>query len=146
MSPKAAEDLFDTVEKFAGYGFNKSHAAAYALLSYRSAYLKAHHPAAFYAAAMSANRTDTKQLAELARDAKKRGVEILPPDINRGGSDFKPVGRAQVRFGLSAARGVGAGAVADIISARGDSPFADLLTSAAGFPPCGSPPQRRWRV
>ena len=127
LTPKAAEDLFNTVEKFAGYGFNKSHAAAYALLSYRSAYLKAHHPSAFYAAAMSANRTDTKQLAELARDAKKRGVEILPPDINKGESDFKPVGRAQVRFGLSAARGVGAGAVADIISARGDSPFADLF-------------------
>ena len=127
LSPRAAEELFNTVEKFAGYGFNKSHAAAYALLSYRSAYLKANHPAAFYAAAMSANRTDTKHLAELARDARKRGAVILPPDINRGGADFKPVGGGRVRFGLSAARGVGAGAVADIIRARGDKPFADLF-------------------
>ena len=127
LSARAAEDLFNTVEKFAGYGFNKSHAAAYALLSYRTAYLKAHHPAVFYAASMSANRTDTKHLAELARDAKKRGVEILPPDINKGASDFKPVGGGKVLFGLSAARGVGTGAVADIIQARGAKPFADLF-------------------
>ena len=124
---RAAEELFNAVEKFAGYGFNKSHAAAYALLSYRSAYLKARHPAAFYAAAMSANRTDTKHLAELARDAKRRGVEILPPDINAGAADFRPVGANKVRYGLAAARGVGKTAVADIIRARGDKPFADLF-------------------
>ena len=127
LSARAAEELFNTVEKFAGYGFNKSHAAAYGLLSYRSAYLKANHPPAFYAAAMSANRTDTKHLAELARDARRRGVVILPPDINRGGADFKPAGGGRVRFGLSAARGVGAGAVADVIRARGEKPFADLF-------------------
>ena len=126
MSAAAAEKLFDTVEKFAGYGFNKSHAAAYALLSYRTAYLKANHPAAFYAAAMSANRSNIKHLAELARDAKRRGVEILPPDINMSMSDFKPV-EGRVRFGLSAARGVGLGAVEDIIKARRERPFSDLF-------------------
>ncbi|MBM3556986.1 MAG: DNA polymerase III subunit alpha, partial [Alphaproteobacteria bacterium] len=84
----SAEHIFEVVEKFAGYGFNKSHAAAYALVSYQTAWLKANHPVEFLAASMSLDRGDTDKLALFRQEAKRLGIEVLPPDINASGADF----------------------------------------------------------
>jgi DNA polymerase-3 subunit alpha len=94
--------LFDLMEKFAGYGFNKSHAAAYALLAYQTAYMKAHHAAAFMAANMSAVMDDTDKLRQFRDDALANGLAMLPPDFNASGYRFEPVDLKTVRYGLAA--------------------------------------------
>jgi DNA polymerase-3 subunit alpha len=121
-----AQQLFDLMEKFAGYGFNKSHAAAYALLAYQTAYMKAHHAAAFVAANLSAVMDDTDKVRQFRDDALANGVRILPPDINASGYRFEPVDARTVRYGLGAVRGTGEGAIESVLSARKDGAFADL--------------------
>src|SRR5690606_9228214 len=97
---RQAEELFDLMAKFAGYGFNKSHAAAYALVAYQTAYLKTHYPAAFLAATMSADMNNTDSVHIFYDDCALNGVEMLPPDINASGFRFEPVNDRQILYGL----------------------------------------------
>ncbi|BFH75056.1 hypothetical protein TthTF19_02110 [Thermus thermophilus] len=112
-----ANRLFDMLEAFANYGFNKSHAAAYSLLSYQTAYVKAHYPVEFMAALLSVERHDSDKVAEYIRDARAMGIEVLPPDVNRSGFDFLVQGR-QILFGLSAVKNVGEAAAEAILRER----------------------------
>ncbi len=106
ISAARANELFDTIDKFAGYGFNKSHAAAYALVAYQTAWLKAHHRAEFYAASMSFDMTLTDKLGVFVEDMRRGGVECLPPDINSSDAFFT-VENGAVRYALGALKGVG---------------------------------------
>jgi DNA polymerase-3 subunit alpha len=110
--------LFDLMEKFAGYGFNKSHAAAYALIAYQTAYLKAHTPAAFMAANLSAVMDDTDKVHQFHEDALANGLKVLAPDINSGEYRFVPVDAKTIRYGLGAVKGTGESAIAAILAAR----------------------------
>ncbi len=127
LSKSKAMQLFDLMEKFAGYGFNKSHAAAYALLAYQTAYMKAHHAAAFVAANLSAVMDDTDKVRLLHEDGIANGLAILPPDINGSEYRFVPVDRSTVRYGLGAVRGTGESAVMAVLEARKSGPFTDLF-------------------
>ena len=122
-----AMQLFDLMEKFAGYGFNKSHAAAYALLAYQTAYMKAHHASAFMAANMSAVMDDTDKLRQFRDDAVAGGLTIAPPDINASDYRFVPVDLKTVRYGLGGVRGTGRSAIDSIVAARNAGPFTDLF-------------------
>jgi DNA polymerase-3 subunit alpha len=122
-----AMQLFDLMEKFAGYGFNKSHAAAYALLAYQTAYMKAHHTAAFAAANLSAVMDDTDKVRQFYEDAAGNGLTVLPPDINASEYRFVPVDRVTLRYGLGAVRGTGQGAIENILAARRAAPFTGLF-------------------
>lgn len=125
--PKANE-IFDLMEKFAGYGFNKSHAAAYALLAYHTAYLKVHYLAEFTAANMSVALDDTDKLKIFHDDAVALGITFEPPDVNTGGYRFAPVADDVVRYGLGAIKGTGQGAIEAIIAARDEGgPFTSLF-------------------
>ena len=136
LSQAKADEIFDLMEKFAGYGFNKSHAAAYALLSYHTAYLKAHHPAAFMAANLSLAMDDTEKIKILVEDATEVcALSLLPPDINLSDYRFTPVGEpgkkaVHIRYGLGAVKGSGQSAIEAIIAARQDGPFKDLFDFA----------------
>src|SRR4051812_39424491 len=127
LSKAKATQLFDLMEKFAGYGFNKSHAAAYALLAYQTAYMKAHHRSAFVAANLSAVTDDTDKVRQFYEDAAANGIEILPPDINASDHRFTPVDAKRIRYGLGGVRGTGAGAIESIVQARKQAPFTDLF-------------------
>ncbi len=121
-----ATRIFDLMEKFAGYGFNKSHSAAYAVLSYQTAWLKAHHAAAFMAAVLTSEMDDTDKLASLLRDCAKEGLIIEPPCVNASGCNFELSGETKIRYGLAAIKGLGRG-VADAIGLlRQSRPFANL--------------------
>ncbi|CAG0931604.1 MAG: DNA polymerase III subunit alpha [Rhodocyclaceae bacterium] len=123
-----ANEIFDTMEKFAGYGFNKSHAAAYSLVAYQTAYLKCHHPAAFMAATLSSEMSDTDKVQFFVADAVSNGLTFLPPDVNRSRHRFAPVDAKTIRYGLGAIKGTGESAIGAIVRAResgGD--FADLF-------------------
>jgi DNA polymerase-3 subunit alpha len=123
-----ANEIFDTMEKFAGYGFNKSHAAAYSLVAYQTAYLKCHHPAAFMAATLSSEMADTDKVQFFVADAVSCGLTFLPPDVNRSRYRFTPVDAKTIRYGLGAIKGTGESAIGAILRAResgGD--FADLF-------------------
>jgi DNA polymerase-3 subunit alpha len=113
-----ADEIFDLMEKFAGYGFNKSHAAAYSLLAYHTAWLKAHYTAEFYCANMTVEMDDTDKLKDLFDDAQREGIQFEPPDINRGGWRFEPVSDQLIRYGLGAIKGTGEQAIAAIVAAR----------------------------
>src|SRR5204862_6042669 len=112
---KAAQ-LFELMQKFAGYGFNKSHAAAYALIAFQTAYFKAHHPAAFMAANLSLVMDDTDKVRQLYDDAVAQGLALLPPDINESCYRFEPVDDKHVRYGLGAAKGTGQAAIEAIFT------------------------------
>jgi DNA polymerase-3 subunit alpha len=127
LAPAKAQVLFDQMEKFAGYGFNKSHSAAYALVAYQTAYLKAHHGSAFMAANLSALMDDTDKVHILYDDAVKNGLAIEPPDINACETRFVPVDAKRIRYGLGAVKGTGATAIANIVAAReSGGPFREL--------------------
>src|SRR6202171_6593641 len=106
------------MEKFAGYGFNKSHAAAYALLAYQTAYMKANHIAAFMAANLSAVMDDTDKVQILYDDAKAHALEILPPDVNESEYRFVPLDAKRIRYGLGAVEGTGEQAIQNVAAAR----------------------------
>ena len=113
-----ADEIFDLMEKFAGYGFNKSHAAAYALVAYHTAFMKAHHLAAFMAANLSAVMGDTDKVQLFHDDALEQGLEVLPPDINASGYRFVPLDAKRIRYGLGAVKGTGEQAIVSIVAAR----------------------------
>lgn len=128
MTERQATELFDLLEKFAGYGFNKSHAAAYALVAYHTAYLKAHYPAAFLASTLSADMNNTESVHIFYDDCAPNQIEVLPPDVNQSELKFKPVNKTQVLYGLGAVKGTGAAAIEVILQARRqDGPFKDLF-------------------
>jgi DNA polymerase III subunit alpha len=123
-----AVQLFDLMEKFAGYGFNKSHSAAYALIAYQTAYFKAHHAAAFMAANLSLVMDDTDKLKTFYDDALAQGLSILPPDINQSRYRFEPVDPCSIRYGLGGIKGTGEAAIEAIVAAReANGAFADLF-------------------
>lgn len=130
-----ANQIFDLLEKFAGYGFNKSHAAAYAIVAYQTAYLKANFPVEFYCAMMTNDMAATEKLSEYIAEAREVGIEVLGPDVNESGVYFAPAQRAtgsstkesasgislqRIRFGMAAIKGVGEGAVEAILKARAE--------------------------
>jgi DNA polymerase-3 subunit alpha len=128
MTERQATELFDLLEKFAGYGFNKSHAAAYALVAYQTAYLKAHYPAAFLASTMSADMNNTDSVRVFYEDCAPNQVEILSPDVNQSEYKFTPISKNQVLYGLGAVKGTGQAAIEVILQARRkDGPFKDLF-------------------
>ncbi len=128
LTKDTGNELFDLMEKFAGYGFNKSHAAAYALVAYHTAYMKAHHCAAFMAANMAAVMDDTDKVHQLCEDARANGLAILPPDINASEYRFVPTSRKEIRYGLGGIKGTGESAIMAILQAReSGGPFRDLF-------------------
>ncbi len=139
ITPAKAEEVFDLMAKFADYGFNKSHAAAYALVAYQTAWMKANHPVAFLAACMSLAVGNTDRLAALRQDAARMGIAVLPPDINRSDPDFTldrdRDGKLAIRYALAAVKKVGMGAMHALVAARGGTPFADLADFAARVDP-----------
>jgi DNA polymerase-3 subunit alpha len=127
VEPSVAAYIFDLMEKFAGYGFNKSHSAAYALLSYQTAYLKAHYPAAFMAAVLSADMDHTDKVVTLINECTDIGLQVKPPDVNHSTYEFTVGGDRTIRYGLGAVRGVGRGAVDEIVRERGArGPYVDI--------------------
>jgi DNA polymerase-3 subunit alpha len=114
-----AAEIFDLIEKFASYGFNKSHSVAYSVLAYQTAYLKAHYPAEYMAATLSSEMDNTSRIVVLIDDCRKNGIEVLPPDVNESGISFV-VSPKGIRFGLSAIKNVGVGAVEQIVKARSE--------------------------
>jgi DNA polymerase-3 subunit alpha len=122
-----AGNLFDLMEKFAGYGFNKSHAAAYALVAYQTAYLKAHHSASFMAATLSGDLDNTDKVRSFYVDTLQQNIRILPPDVNSSGYVFSPVDEATIAYGLGAIKGTGQAAIANIVKAREQDLFKDLF-------------------
>jgi DNA polymerase-3 subunit alpha len=129
-----ADAIFDLLERFAEYGFNKSHAAAYALVAYQTAYMKANYPVEFMAASMTLDMGNTDKLAEFREEAKRLGIEIVPPSINRSGLAFEVEGN-KIHYALGALKGVGAQAVRSIVATRGNGPFTDLTDFASRIDP-----------
>ena len=125
VKPKISEDLFDQMIKFAEYCFNKSHSMAYAYVTYQTAYLKANYPVAYMAALLSANSGDQDKVQMHIANCISMNIEVLPPDINRSGFDFTPIGQS-ILFGMSAVRNVGQGAIEHLIEARKDGEFESL--------------------
>lgn len=127
FNTKKAAELFDLMAYFAGYGFNKSHSAAYALIAYQTAYLKSHYRPEFMACLISLEVSDSEKMAEYIDQAKAHGLELLPPDINKSSINFDAVGNA-IRFGLQGIKNVGAAALEDIIAEREQKgEFKDIL-------------------
>ena len=120
-----ADAIFELLERFADYGFNKSHAAAYAFVAYQTAYMKANYPVEFLAASMTLDMGNTDKLAEFRAEAERLGIKVEPPSINRSAVEFE-VADNTIFYALAALRGVGRQAVDSIVSARGDKPFASL--------------------
>ena len=139
VSAAKADEIFDLMEKFAGYGFNKSHAAAYSLVAYQTAWLKQHYPAEFMAATLSSDMDKTEKVVAFLDEARGLGLAVLPPDVNASGFMFEATTPDTIRYGLGAVKGVGQGVCEAIVAARnGDGVFRDLLdfcqrVSAAGL-------------
>ena len=144
IPPAKANQIFDLLEKFAGYGFNKSHAAAYAIVAYQTAYLKANFPVEFFCAMMSNDMADTEKLSEYIAEARAMGIEVLPPDVNESQVFFSPAvraeiasssaansppGRQAIRFGMAAIKGVGEVAVESVLKARAEGGTFSSLSS-----------------
>ncbi|HWP81277.1 MAG TPA: DNA polymerase III subunit alpha [Bacteroidota bacterium] len=117
IDKKVAAEIFDLIEKFASYGFNKSHSVAYSVLAYQTAYLKAHYPAEYMAATLTSEIGDTDKIVLFIDDCRKLGIDVLPPDVNESGVNFVVTPKG-IRFGLSAIKNVGVGAVEEIVRAR----------------------------
>jgi len=133
ISPAKANQIFDLLEKFAGYGFNKSHAAAYAIVAYQTAYLKANYPVEFFCAMMTNDMTNTEKLSEYIAEAREFGIEVLQPDVNESEMFFAPArdGNA-IRFGLVAIKNVGEAAVEAILKARKENGNFKSLSELCG--------------
>ncbi len=129
-----ATRIFDACAKFAEYGFNKSHSAPYAFITYQTAYMKANYPVEFMAASMTLDNGNTDKLAEFRREAIRLGITVEPPSVNYSGVDFD-VADGRILYALAAIKGVGGQAVADLVSARGDKPFKDLADFARRINP-----------
>ncbi|MGD2084112.1 MAG: DNA polymerase III subunit alpha, partial [Chromatiales bacterium] len=128
VEERTATYIFDLMEKFAGYGFNKSHSAAYALVSYQTLWLKAHYPAAFMAAVLSSDMDNTDKVVTFIDECRSMGLAVEPPDVNRSDYQFTVADEGTVVYGLGAIKGVGLGAIEGLIAARGEGgPFRDLF-------------------
>jgi len=136
--PKA-DEIFDLLAKFADYGFNKSHAAAYALIAYQTAWLKANYPVEFLAASMTLDKSNTDKLSEFRNEAIRLGIRVEPPSVNNSGVDFDvhqlADGQLVIRYALSAVKGVGEGQAGALVAARGDKPFRDMSDFARRLNP-----------
>ena len=126
ISASVANKVFDLIEYFSCYGFNKSHSTAYALISYRTAYLKANFPVEFMTALLTSERDNTDKIVEYVNEASRMGLKVLPPDINESEALFEVVDKNTIRFGLLAVKNVGAGATESLIEARKDGRFLSL--------------------
>ncbi|MHC9084523.1 DNA polymerase III subunit alpha [Luteimonas sp. RIT-PG2_3] len=136
VNPKVATSIFDLMEKFAEYGFNKSHSAAYALVAYQTAWLKVHYPAEFLAAVLSSDMDNTDKVVMFLDECRAQGIDVLPPDVNSSGYMFEAIdsnpapgsqaSRGTIRYGLGAVKGVGRGACEAVVEARGNG-FEDLF-------------------
>lgn len=135
VDPELAMKIFDLVEKFAGYGFNKSHSAAYALVSYQTAWLKAHYPAQFMAATMSSDMDKTDKVVTFIEEVRNMGLTLLPPDVNAGEFQFTVDDDDNIIYGLGAIKGLGEGPIENIIEARKDGPFKDIFDFCARIDP-----------
>jgi DNA polymerase-3 subunit alpha len=123
-----AERIFDLMAKFAEYGFNRSHSAAYAMVAYQTAYLKYHHRTEFMAALLTSEKDNTDKILQYIGDCKAKGINILPPDVNESDRDFSVVGKEDIRFGLAAVKNVGEAAIDNALEAReNDGPFTSFL-------------------
>ncbi len=128
IDPELAVKIFDLVEKFAGYGFNKSHSAAYALVSYQTLWMKTHYPAQFMAAVMSADMDNTDKIVTLVDECEQMGLTLLPPDVNKGQYKFTVDADQQIIYGIGAIKGVGEAPIEAILEARNEGgPFTDLF-------------------
>jgi DNA polymerase III subunit alpha len=125
VEPAQAEAIFDLLARFADYGFNKSHAAAYALVAYQTGYMKANYPVEFMAASMTLDMGNTDKLAEFRDEAERLGIKVEPPSVNRSAVEFEVEGNT-IHYALAALRGVGRQAVESIVAARGERAFTDL--------------------
>ncbi len=126
VDPDKAENIFDLMEKFGRYGFNKAHSAAYAMIAFQTGYLKAHFPVEFMAAVLTSEMNATEQVVKHIGECRKQGIEILPPDVNESDMDFAVVG-GKVRFGLAAIKNVGEGAIESILEVQKEGgPFESL--------------------
>jgi DNA polymerase-3 subunit alpha len=131
ITDQKANEIFDLIDKFAGYGFNKSHSAAYAVVSYHTAWLKAHYPVEFLAANLTCDSDDSDRVAFLIAEGRANGIRLLPPDVN--GSElfftveYSPEGPGSIRFGLGALKGVGQAGLEAVLEAREEGPFRDLF-------------------
>jgi len=122
LKKEEAIELFNLIEKFAGYGFNKSHSAAYAMITYQTSYLKVYYPAEFFSALLSSEKDNTDKIVKYINEVKRMGLKVLPPSVHKSGDDFTPV-KGGILFGLGAIKGVGSKAIESIIQNR---PFVDL--------------------
>ena len=129
-----ASTIFDLIAKFAEYGFNKSHAAAYALIAYQTAYMKANYPVEFLAASMTYDMHNTDKLLVFREEGMRSGIKMLPPDINASYVYFMPEGNDAVRYGLAAIRNVGEAAMQQLVEERGNGAFKDIWDMAARLP------------
>ena len=125
VSKPQSDMIFDLLAKFANYGFNKSHAAAYAIVSYQTAYLKAHYPVEFLAASMTLDMSNTDKVNDFRQDARRLGIEVIPPSVQTSFRHFE-TGDNRIYYSLAAIKGVGEAAVDHIVEVRGDKPFASL--------------------
>ena len=139
LTKRKANEIFDLLAKFADYGFNKSHAAAYALIAYQTAWFKAHYPAEFLAASMTFDKSQTDKLAEFRDEARRMGIAVEPPSIGRSGVDFDVAlgadGKLAIRYALSAIKGVGEGQAESLVKSREKRPFASLSDFARRLNP-----------
>jgi DNA polymerase-3 subunit alpha len=139
LTKPVADSIFDACAKFAEYGFNKSHSAPYALLTYQTAYLKANYPVEFLAASMTLDKSNTDKLAEFSNDARRLGISVAAPSVQKSGLDFDvetgASGALGIRYALSAVKGVGDGHAAALVAARGPRPFRDLADFACRISP-----------
>ena len=132
FAEELASNIFDLMEKFAGYGFNKSHSAAYALVAYQTAWLKAHYPAEFMAATISSDMDKTDKVVTFIDECRAMGLDLLPPDVNQGQFRFSVDSEGRVIYGLGVIKGLGEGPVSSIIAARTEGgPFKDLFDFCA---------------
>ncbi|WP_291521335.1 DNA polymerase III subunit alpha [Acidithiobacillus sp.] len=127
LAADQAGAIFDLMEKFAEYGFNKSHSAAYALVSYQTAYLKAHYPQFFMAAVLSADMDHTDKVVAMIAECARMGLQIAPPSVQRSVLEFRPEGDSDIRFGLGAIKGLGRAAIQAILDARREGSFLSLF-------------------
>jgi DNA polymerase-3 subunit alpha len=121
------EDLAGQIETFGRYGFNKSHSVAYSVISFHTAWLKAHHAADFMAALLSSSIGDTDSVVKFINEARELGIEVLAPDVNESGYKFTVIGDKRIRFGIGAIRNIGKGAIDSMLAARADKPFSSLF-------------------
>ncbi len=127
IAQEVAYKIFNLIDYFSGYGFNKSHSTAYALISYRTAYLKANFPVEFMAALLTSERTNTDKVVEYINEAKRMGIEVLPPDINTSFANFTVTEEGNIRFGLLAIKNVGEAALENIIRVRKEKKYEDFF-------------------